>query len=224
MVTVTAKPINIEGTIDSTSTLDFMLCGYGSQIPRAHGSGNSVGTFVNGALTGVQGEVPEISIQLIGNDVIDPPNTYYTVTTRNGNGDVLQVNAYRFEDGSTYNLDFATPIDPDQPPPPLPPTTGDQLDQIPYSPTPDFDGSVFTSWEITLAGDVNSSTISGCVPGNLYTFIIHQDGTGGHAFAWPANVNNPAPINPGADSSTLQTFVADDNAALWAIGPGTYYP
>jgi len=61
------------------------------------------------------------------------------------------------------------------------------------------------------------------VPGNLYTFIIQQNGTGGFTFAWPANVHNAVMVDPTASGGTIQTFVADESGDLWPIGPGTYY-
>ena len=225
MVTVTGKPINISGVIDTTSTLDFALCGYGSQIPRAIGSDDSVGTFSDATIDGVQGEAPFFSIQLIGNDLIAPAGTYYTVTIRNENGDILQVNAYRFLDGHTYDLDYTDPYDPNQPPPPLPPLLSDNLEITDGV----FDGGEKTTWKITLTEDMIVGALLNILPGNLYTFIIVQDAVGGHFFLWPsgpppANLFNGPYVNEDPNATTIQTFVADENSQLYPIGPATYYP
>jgi hypothetical protein len=70
---------------------------------------------------------------------------------------------------------------------------------------------------------VSLATIQNMIPGNLYTFIIFQDGTGGHAFGWPVNAYNPTPINLLASGYTVQTFVALDGGALYSIGAGSWY-
>ena len=224
MVTVGGTIITIDGNRDPAATIEFTLCGYGSQNPHAVGTGQSVGT-----LTGVKAEadVAEgtaiFTIQLIGNDLIYPPGTYYTATTRDSNGDVLQCNAYRFEDGQTYDLDYLPPIDPNLPPYPIPPPLSDQIIIVPSGPAPVFDGSVFTAWQFVLTEDATAATVTGCVPGNLYTFLILQDATGGHKFTWPSNVGNATLIDPAPSSRTIQTFIADANGNLVAVAPGTYW-
>jgi hypothetical protein len=161
---------------------------------------------------------------LIGNDYIDPPGTYYVATISDGNGEVLQCNAYRFLGDGIYDIGNTQPINPDVPPQPIPPPLISQLIEVPFSPAPVFDGSVLTAWQIILTGDVTSGHVSGCFPGNLYTFIILQDEVGGHLFTWPDNVSSPSPVNPDPGSRTIQTFIADANANLTPAAPGTYYP
>lgn len=228
MVTVNVNPINPEGELDNAATVDFALCGYGSQNPRTQ-TGGAAGTFSNPALLGIGvnnelGGEP-ISVELVGNDTISPPGTYYTVTMRNGNGDILQCNAYIFLDGQTYDLGKINPFDPSQPVPPLPPLIFNQLLLIAFSPTPNFPGDQYTALAMTLSGDVTSSTMTGQVAGNLYTFILSQDGTGGWSFVWPTAILNATPINPAPRSITIQTFVCiGNNGPLLPIGPGTYFP
>jgi hypothetical protein len=161
---------------------------------------------------------------VVANDEIAPAGTYYAVTIRDDNGDIAQVNAYRFtSDNQNYNLNVIDPYDPNQPPPPLPPLIIPQLLVVPFSATPNFDGSAYTAWQITLTGNVTSSTLSGLVVGNLYTFILRQDSAGGHAFAFPPNCfNASAPVNTAVNGYTIQTFVAD-GGSLYAIGPGGLY-
>ena len=85
-----------------------------------------------------------------------------------------------------------------------------------------FDGTTYIGFKTTLTGNVTSSVAQNMKPGNLYTFIIVQDGVGGHSFAWPANLHNATSIDPLPNTTTIQTFVADENGALWPVGPGTY--
>jgi hypothetical protein len=226
MVTVTGTLLTIDGLIDPGSTVSFMLCGYGSISPKAHGIGGPDTGSLSGATATAATPVPPataFSIQLQPNDIIFPPGTYYTATVRNGNGDILQTNAYRFSSGPAIDLDFTDPIDPNQPPPPLPPQLSNQLITVPFSPTPHFDGSLLTAWQIFLSADVTSSTCTGCVTGNLYTMIVTQDPAGGHAFAWPPNFANATSVNPDPSASTIQTFIAASDGNLYAVAPGTYW-
>jgi hypothetical protein len=207
-------------------TVKFTLCGYGGQFPRGIGEGADVGSICEVESEEVAGdEGGSFSVQLVGNDVIDPPGTYYAVTIKNANGDIVQCNAYMFlESHGNYDLDFEKPFDPTLPPSPLPPLIYNQLLIIPPSATPNFPGDQYTAWGLSMTMDVTSSTISGVVQGNLYTFIITQGGGGSWKFKWPNNVLDPMPVNPKSGGLTVQTFVAIANGGpLFPISAGTWY-
>ena len=221
MATITG---NLEGIVDNAveeGSVTIALCGYGSQVPRANG------VAVFGSVTSEDIEVDgdgDFEAEVVGNDEIVPAGTYYTVTVKDANGDVVQCNAYLLLGDNTYDLNVTDPFDPTQPMPPLPPLIINQLLIIAFSPTPNFPGDQYTAWGLTLNGNVTSSTMSGTVAGNLYTFIITQDATGGWAFVWPTAVINATPVNPIPRSITIQTFVCfANNGPLLPIGPATYY-
>ena len=224
-----AGPITITGTISAAAndatvqgSVDVMLCGYGSQVPRVNGFALVGRITTEGILAKTDGT---FEIQLAGNDQIVPAGTYYTVTIRDENGDIAQVNAYRFlSTTGTYDLNLTDPYDPNQPPPPLPPLITNLLEIIPAADDMVFDGSIYTSFQTTLPGDVTQPVFENMVPGNLYTFIIIQDGFGGRNFAWAANVYNAMPVNPAPNGRLIQTFVAESDESLWAIAAGTYWP
>jgi hypothetical protein len=221
MATITGKLENITGIIED-GTIDIALWGYGSQVPRSSGTGMLAKVDTAPIEVNPDGTFEE---ELTGNDQIAPAGTYYTVTVRDKNGDVVQTNAYVFLGSNTYDLDVTDPFDPSQPQPPLPPLIVNQLLLIPFSPTPNFPGDQYTTFGFTLTGDVTSSTLSGMVAGNLYTFIISQTGAGGWKFQWPNAVLNATPVDPGAGATTVQTFVCiANNGPLIPIGAGTYYP
>lgn len=199
-------------------SIDIQLCGYGSQVPRVNGE-SLVGRLTSSMPTDSTGV---FQFDCFGNDQISPVGTYYTITVRNENGDIAQVNAYRFLGGNTYDLTLIDPYDPNQPPPPLPPLITNQLLIVPWSNPINFPGDVYTAFKVILAGDITSSTISDTVQGNLYTFLIQQDATGNHAFTWPPNVLNPSPINPNPTGFTVQTFVMGQ-LELISIGPATWW-
>jgi hypothetical protein len=221
MATLTGKLESILTEAVESGSIVIALCGYGPQVPRLQGQSllarvttQEIEAGSNGTFTA---EVP-------GNDEIAPAGTYYTVTVKNDNGDVVQTNAYLFLDDQTYDLDSTEPFDPTQPIPPLPPLIINQLQILPPLADMVFDGSTYTAFKLTLPGNISTVTIENMIPGNLYTFIIVQDATGNHLFPWPANVHNAPTVDPQANSTTIQTFVADENGELWAIGPSTYYP
>ena len=87
-----------------------------------------------------------------------------------------------------------------------------------FSTTPTFNGAINNAFVMTLSGNVSSSTFSNGVVGQLYTFCIKQDVTGGRVFTWPANVKGAGTIYPTPGISNVQQFVYD-GANLLAVTP-----
>jgi hypothetical protein len=173
----------------------------------------------------VAGNTGAFTFEVTGNDEIEPTGTYYTVTISDANGDVVQINAYQFLGSGAYDLNLIDPFDPTLPLPPLPPLIINQLQTVAPSFDMVFDGDIgYTAFQTTLPGPVSAPVFQNMVPGNLYTFIIIQDAAGGHEFVWAANVFNAMGIDSQPKSQSVQTFVADGNGNLIAIGGGTYYP
>jgi hypothetical protein len=223
MATVTGTLKNVL-EVTEVGQVTVQLCGYGSSVPRANG------IALYGSVSTQPTDIPipgtgAFTFTVTGNDEIVPAGTYYTVTIADDNGDIVQVNAYLFLGNNTYDLNVIDPFDPSQPLPPLPPLIINQLLLIaPFTPTPNFPGDTYTAWGFQLTGDVMSSTLSGIVAGNLYTFIITQGAGGGWTFVWPNNVLGAMPIDPGAGSVSIQTFVAIANdGPLLPIAAGTWY-
>lgn len=86
-----------------------------------------------------------------------------------------------------------------------------------FSATPVFNGANNNSFLMTLSGNVTSSTFSNGVVGQLYTFVLKQDGTGGRVFTWPANVVGAGVIDPTANIRNVQQFIYDGSNLL-AVG------
>lgn len=81
---------------------------------------------------------------------------------------------------------------------------------IAFSATPVFDCSsgvnpLEPKLEITLTGNVTSSTLTGISAGMTITVHIVEDGSGGHTFVPPANLPL-APIDTTANQVNTQTF------------------
>lgn len=201
-------------------SLDVMLCGYGSQVPRVNGESLVAEITTESIPVAADGTFDFV---VAGNDVIIPQGTYYAVSVRDANGDIAQVNAYRFLTSTlTYDLTLTDPYDPNQPPPPLPPLITNLLLVVPWSATMEFPGDTYRAYRTTLTGDVTSSTAPDTIQGNLYTFIIQQDTVGGHVFTWPPDCLNASPINPNPNGLTTQTFVMG-LANLVAISAATWF-
>lgn len=72
-------------------------------------------------------------------------------------------------------------------------------------------------FEITLGGDT-TPTFTGVTAGQLATFILHQDGTGGHLWTWPGSAINAGAVDPAANSTSIESCVVGSNGSLYAIG------
>jgi hypothetical protein len=87
------------------------------------------------------------------------------------------------------------------------------INVVPYSATPAFNLALGLCQEITLTGNVASSTIAGVEPGQTIIMCIHQDGAGGHTFAWPPGIPGD-PIDPGVSKTSLQAFWVDSASVI----------
>ena len=88
-----------------------------------------------------------------------------------------------------------------------------------FSATPTFDASAGGSFAITLTGNVTSSSVSNAGAGATITFIITQNGTGGHTFVWPTNFKGASNIGSDANSVSVQSFIF--TGSVWrATSPG----
>jgi hypothetical protein len=90
---------------------------------------------------------------------------------------------------------------------------------VAFSDSPVFDLSSGNVQSITMTGDVPSPSITGLVDGQTVSFLICQDSTGGHVFAWPPNVLGGMSVGLVPNKCSAQQFVSDGNR-LYATGPG----
>ena len=110
------------------------------------------------------------------------------------------------------------------------------LTPVAYSATPAFTVSASSTPQVfamTLTGNVTSSTLTttSAMAGQQIGFILIQDGTGAHTFAWPSNVLGACAISGTASISTTVTGIFDgsnvraigctsnDPATVVALGP-----
>jgi hypothetical protein len=93
--------------------------------------------------------------------------------------------------------------------------------ELAYSATPIFNASNTTgnAFQLTLTGDVASSSLAGATTGQILSFTICQDATGGRTFAWPTNMLNAATVSKLANACTNQVFIYNGASAV-AMAPG----
>ena len=86
-----------------------------------------------------------------------------------------------------------------------------------------FDASTISprvgAFQLTLTGNVTPTTLANTTAGQVLIFIVIQDGTGGHTFAWPSSVTGGVVINPTASSITVQAFVVAATGAIVPLVP-----
>jgi hypothetical protein len=84
-----------------------------------------------------------------------------------------------------------------------------------------FDGLKAVCWFVHMDSNITSPRITNISPGELYTFVFTQSATGGYVMNWPVNCINAAPIDPAPNSTTIQSFIGDTGAMLYANLPPT---
>jgi len=208
------------GTAASPAYLRIALCGFGQYLPRIPG------TTMVAKIASWPYDLPyqgaQISVPLWGNDVISPAGTYYAISILDGAKNVIQSGGYVLTGTQTVDL---SNLSPSFPPPPVNPSITAGLVTIPFSATPVFNCSLIAgpiAFDLTLTGNVISSTLISPYPGQIVTFFIGQNSAGGWTFVWPSNVVNADLINNTPNSESTQTFVARANGNLYPIGPMTY--
>jgi hypothetical protein len=88
---------------------------------------------------------------------------------------------------------------------------------VTYASSIAFNAAQSAQFDLTLTGDVSSSTLSGQTAGQLLLFIISQDATGSRAFSWPSGVIGAGPICPQPNSTSIQLFVVRPSGAIYPV-------
>jgi hypothetical protein len=107
----------------------------------------------------------------------------------------------------------------------IPPTlfAGLGLSVVAFSPTPVFNGANAQGFNLTLTGDVTSSSFTnGTQAPALVAFRIQQDGAGGHAFVWPPNTHGAGVVNANPNVKSQQLFMRNTDGSLDALAPIVY--
>lgn len=209
------------GAVVAGAKVRVELSNFGPYIPSEVGT--SRGLLAKGTEYATSSPAGRFDAYLFRNDQIYPIGTFYTVIVEDDDGNVMQCGAYRFNADGDFDLAQQTPIDGQDPPPPLPPTPPySELLVVPYNPNINLDATNYTAFEVTLTGNT-VMTIANTMPGNLYTFTFVQDGVGNHQVTWPGYIFNWTQVCPFANKRSTQTFVADENGNLYAVSAATWF-
>lgn len=207
-ITLTATPQTITGSAAGSAAnpakLLIVLCGFGLTPPSVAGTSILSQIAYSASSTG-----SAISVALWGNDVITPANTFYQITVLDGNGNVVQTGAYLITGSGTIDLSNLTPIT--QPAPVV------FLGYVAVNcqPTISFNGALGNVFDLTLNQNVTYTTAPNIPAGTFVEFIIAQDATGGHTFAWPSIVKNAPLINSAANSVSTNLFIKRADGYLY---------
>lgn len=90
------------------------------------------------------------------------------------------------------------------------------LTSVSFSTTPTFNASATNGFDFVLAGNVTASTLTGQQIGQTLTFVIAQGATP-FTFSPPSNINGWIPINPVANSISIQQFIVRTDGTIWPI-------
>lgn len=93
---------------------------------------------------------------------------------------------------------------------------------VPFSATPNFAGPVaptpLVTFEMTLTGNVVTPTTSNLVPGQIVTYIFHQDGPGGRLLNWPTGFSGGL-IDTAPNRTSSQQFMFGHDGVWRPLGP-----
>jgi hypothetical protein len=90
---------------------------------------------------------------------------------------------------------------------------------VTYSPTPVFNAANSNGFQMTLSGNIASSTISGVTAGQLIAFYFAQDSVGGRTVSWPYSFVGALQPDPTPFAVSVMLFRADLTGNPRAVSP-----
>jgi hypothetical protein len=101
-------------------------------------------------------------------------------------------------------------------------TTADLLPDlisVAYSPTPSFNAAASNGFQMTLGGNISSSSCPGITAGQLLAFYFAQDSAGSRTVNWPAVFTGTVQPDPTPNSVSVILFRADLGGTARAVSP-----
>lgn len=111
-ITLTANLQTIAGGGLEGGYIRVTLCGYGSITPSVPGTGLLADAGVPQKIGPQTVAGTPLSVNLYGNDVIIPANTFYEVAVLDANENVIQADNYTFTGTGSFDLSTILPIVP----------------------------------------------------------------------------------------------------------------
>lgn len=90
---------------------------------------------------------------------------------------------------------------------------------VPYAGSIAFNAAESSGFDLTLTGNVVSSSLANTSVGQILSFVISQDATGGRKFSWPSTLPNTGPICPYPSSTSIQLFQVRYSGAIVPLAP-----
>jgi hypothetical protein len=150
------------------------------------------------------------------------PQTQYLVNFFDQNGSRINANPviWQFSQPNGSTVDIGTIVPAAQGVVSVPSPFSFQV--VPFSAAAAFVGLSNTNmvFQMTLTGNVTAPTLSGLTAGAKVTFILIQDGAGGHTFTWPTNVKNAQTLGTAPNERDIQEFVYD-GSNCYPVDPQT---
>lgn len=91
-----------------------------------------------------------------------------------------------------------------------------------FDPSPVVDAALGSEIEMTLEGDVSGTTLLNMQPGQIISFILHQDAVGGHNFVWPTQIHGGGDTSTAGSGETFSQLFMTNAAGTdaYAVSPG----
>lgn len=91
--------------------------------------------------------------------------------------------------------------------------------QVPYATSVTFNAAQSSGFDLTLTGNVASSSLTSTSVGQILSFVISQDATGGRTFPWPSQLTPTGQICSTPLSTSVQLFQVRFGGAIVPIAP-----
>lgn len=91
--------------------------------------------------------------------------------------------------------------------------------QVPFASNVVFDASVATGFDLTLLGDVVGSSLVNTQPGQMLTFVIAQNASGGHNFIPPFTLFDFTAINTEPNAVTIIAYFVRFDGTIRPMTP-----
>jgi hypothetical protein len=250
-ITLVASLQDPNGNIDVGGYLRVTLAGFGGLVPRVNGTA-ILSKARGVKLIQTAGGPNVISIYGNDVITPGPNITFYCIEVFDSKNNLIQSGNYQLSGSGAIDLSTLNQYFPPPPPvlgqtPVLTNPAGSSLQiingsitivgnlivtgtinggavlfTVPSSAAPLFNGNQGGAFKTVLTVDAIAPNVVNM--GNKLTvpIMIQQDGTGGHAFTWPANVHGAGFVNPAPNTRSVQIFFSDTDGSLFAAGPIQY--
>lgn len=99
----------------------------------------------------------------------------------------------------------------------------DSMLLVNYASSITFNAQTSSGFDLTLTGNVATSSLINTSIGQILIFVISQDSVGGRTFVWPSQLTPAGPLCQIANSTSVQIFQSRANGNFLPTGPMLWY-